>query len=204
MRISLIVALLMVAAGCDESASPSAKTAPAGPSVTAGPFGPPTALAIMKPFDGYWKFNLEKTLAQWKADGVAAKEIDEARALAKSFPLHADMTIAGDTAVLHERNEGEYHFYALHPHGRWVCGKAWHHEDRNDPGDMSKCLTRLEIRDAELYLTLRDHEDAADPNDPEVASAPPLAGSASTCTSDAQTDPAWSPWRSYIFERAAK
>jgi len=49
---------------------------------------------------------------------------------------------------------------------------------------------------------VRHHEDAADPNDPEVATPPPLAGSAATCTADAEKDPPWSAWRTYVFERA--
>jgi hypothetical protein len=55
-----------------------------------------------------------------------------------------------------------------------------------------------------LYLTIRTHQDAADPNDPEVVTTPILAGSATTCTADAEKDPPWSPWRTYIFDRGAE
>jgi hypothetical protein len=159
---------------------------------------------IMQPFAGSWRFSLAKTLAQWQAEGVPAAEIAQAKTVAASFPLHPDLAITGDTCVLSPLPlAGEYKFFALHPHNRWVCGTAWHHEDRNDPGDMDKQLTRLRLAGADLHLALRSHADAADPNDPDVNATPTLAGSAATCTADAVADPPWSPWRTYVFEREA-
>jgi hypothetical protein len=195
-----IAALLLALVGC--------KRAPAAPAATGGgagggPFGPPVMTPMMQPFQGSWRFSLAKTLAQWQTDGVPAAEIAQAKTIAAKFPLHPDMAITGDTAVLSPLPlTGEYKFFALHPHDGWVCGKAWHHEDRNDPGDMDKYLTRLQLRDTgDLLLAVRIHEDAADPKDPDVTTMPTLAGSATTCTADTDPEPPWSPWRTYVFER---
>jgi hypothetical protein len=156
----------------------------------------------MQPFQGAWKFDLQKTLAQWKADGVPAKEIAGAKRMAQGFPLHQDMTIQGDAAVLSAAGrgaEGEYAFFALHPHNAWTCGKAWHHEDRHDPGDMSKCYARLRLQDTDLHLALRIDANPPNPGDPDIANQPPAAGSSTTCGADAATDPPWSAWRTYVF-----
>jgi hypothetical protein len=67
---------------------------------------------------------------------------------------------------------------------------------------MDKYVVRLQFHDADLWLSSRVPEDAADPSDPEVASPPPLAGSANTCTADTLKDPPWSPWRTYVFDTA--
>src|SRR5829696_2910615 len=120
-RIAIVLALLALA-GCKRAPGPAAAPGGAG----GGPFGPPVMTPIMHPFGGAWQFSLSKTLAQWQADGVPAAEIAEAKKLAASFPIHPDMTITGDTAVLSPLPlVGEYKFFALHPHNRWVCGKAW-------------------------------------------------------------------------------
>jgi hypothetical protein len=210
-RIAIAV-LLLALVGCKRAPAGGSSATPAGSGGTApaaaaaaGPFGPPVMTPIMQPFQGPWRFSLAKTLAQWQADGVPAAEIAQAKSLPASFPLHPDLSITGDTAVLSPLPlPGEYKFFALHAHNAWVCGKAWHHEDRNDPGDMDKQLTRLRLDGPNLHLALRSHEAAADPNDPDVTTMPTLAGSAATCTADTVTDPPWSPWRTYVFERAAE
>ena len=194
-----IAAMLLAVAGCNRAPATPPPAAGAG---GAGPFGPPVMTPIMQPFQGAWRFSLAKTLALWQAEGVPAAEIAQAKTLAASFALHPDMTITGDTAVLSPLPlVGEYKFFALHPHNQWVCGKAWHHEDRNDPGDMSKLLARLKLDAADLHVAQRVDENSADPNDPDVTKLPTLAGSAATCTADAAPDPPWSPWRTYVFEK---
>ena len=155
--------------------------------------GNPAVPPVLAPFQGDWRFSLPKTLARWQADGVPQGEIAQAQALAKSFPPHPDMKLEGDTAVLAGPVEGSYQFFALHPHAQWLCGKAWHHEDRHDPGDMGKYLVRLELRDEDLHLSVRIHDAAADPADPDVSNTPLTAGSASNCPADAAPTPPWSP-----------
>src|SRR5690348_13502566 len=163
-----IAAMLIALIGCNRAPAPPPPAGGGG-----GPFGPPVMTPIMQPFQGAWRFSLAKTLALWQADGVPAAEIAQAKTLATSFPLHPDMTITGDTAVLSPLPlVGEYRFFALHPHNQWVCGKAWHHEDRNDPGDMDKYLTRQKRDAGDLHFSFRVPEDAADPNDPELTKMP--------------------------------
>jgi hypothetical protein len=187
LRISITLLLLLLA-GCKRGAG----AAPAGP-----------APAIVRPFQGGWRFNQVKTLALWKTEGVPPEEIALAQKLAASFPMHPDMVIQNEVAILKWRNEGEYRLFMLHPHGPWVCGKAWHHEDRHDPGDMSKCYARLTIQNQDLHLALRFEEASANPNDPDVANIPVIGGSAASCGADAAPEPAWSPWRTYVFDRDA-
>jgi hypothetical protein len=111
------------------------------------------------------------------------------------------MKLTGNTAIIAGIAEGDYRFYALHPHGQAVCGKAWLRNDRNaDWLAPSTMLARLELRNGDLYLSLREHEDQADPSEPEVANPPITAGSAITCTADSRPNPPWSPWRTYIFD----
>ncbi len=183
---ALFAVCISLALACDRKPSANAPTTPA---------------TILQPFQGNWKLSTPKTLAAWKAANVPAAEITQSQTLASTFPLHPDMSIKSDTAILAGKIEGSYQFFALHPHNQWVCGKAWHHEDRHDPGDMDKYLVRLEIRDADLYLSVRIHDDAADPSDPDVTNMPLTAGSAATCTADKNPTPPWSPWRTYVFER---
>ena len=168
-------------------------------SATSGsPFGDTPPSPLLQPFQGPWKFDLDKSLALWQAQGVPAATLAQARGQAKVVPLHEDMKIKGNVAVLGGTLEGEYFFYALHSHDQRVCGKAWHHEDRHDPGDMSKCYVRLELKNAELHLSQRLEEDSANPDDPDVANPPPT-GSAESCNADAAPEPAWSPWMTYVF-----
>jgi hypothetical protein len=195
-RLPMLALLVLFVVGCDNSSSTSSGGATAPP-------GGGTVVPILQPYHGAWRFSLPKTLARWQADGVPAAEIAQAKTLAQQFPLHPDMVITNDTAILSPQPlEGEYKFFALHPHNPWTCGKAWHHEDRHDPGDMSKCFVRLEVKDSDLHLSLRDDENPANPNDPDVATTPTLAGSATNCGADAAPDPPWSAWRTYVFERS--
>jgi hypothetical protein len=203
-QLRLVLFATLLALGCDRNpsnvSSPSSTGASNSPT---GYGGSPAAAALLQPFQGNWKFNLEKTLALWKSKGASQKEIDEARAMTAIMPLHPDMALQGDVAVLKGTpGEGEYAFFALHAHPQFICGKAWHHEDRHDPGDMDKYVVRLQLHDAELWLSTRVPEDAADPADPEVTNPIPLAGSAATCIADSLKDPPWSPWQIYIFEPA--
>jgi hypothetical protein len=205
--IPALVAFVIMMSGCDRtpsssSAVPTQGTSSAGPSPAGGSTS--AVVPILAPFKGKWNYNDTKTMAYWKATNIPANEIAQVQKMKQLAPAHPNMTLGGDLAILHGPGpmEGQYQFYALHPHVQLVCGKAWHHEDRFDPGDMDKYLIRLELRDNDLYLSIRGHEDAADPNDPEVVTMPILSGSSSTCTADAGKDPPWSPWRTYIFDRA--
>ena len=160
--------------------------------------GPPPS-PLLQPFEGAWRVDLEKTIALWKERGVPSETITQARtAAAITGALHEDMKIKRNVAVLAGSPQGEYYFFAVHSHGQQVCAKAWHHEDRTDPGDMSKCYVRLELKGADLHFTQRLEEDAANPNDPDAATQPPTMP-ANACTADADPEPAWTPWTTYVF-----
>ena len=156
---------------------------------TAASNDPPPPL---RPFYGEWKFDPTKTLAQWKADGVPA---------GPAAPTHPDLSIDGYVARLGGLPEGEYTFYGLHTHGGTTCGKAWHQEDRHDPGDASKCYARLRLAAGgkELHLSLRVDASGMNPSDPDLASVPPTEAPAGSCTADSAPAPPWSPWRTYVF-----
>src|SRR4051794_6608239 len=117
----VVASLLLTTLGCGRSSSSS-----------------DSATGILGPFQGDWRFSLSKTLAQWKAEGVPEDVIAQARKAANIVPLHPDMKLRDNVALLPGVVEGEYLFYALHSHAQFVCGKAWHHEDRHDLGDMDK------------------------------------------------------------------
>ena len=111
--------LIAVLVGCDRGSGADNVNADA----RVGGAAPPSVPPILQPFQGAWRFNQTKTLAQWQADGVPPTEIAETQKI------------------------------------------------------------------------------AADPNDPDVSKTPLLDGNAATCTADALTDPPWSPWRTYVFDR---
>src|SRR5262245_23907038 len=129
---SILVLMVLATAGCDSGKTANRPAAPSTATTGDSPMSTESSTPpILAPFAGQWKFSLPKTLTRWQADGIPADEIDEAKMFAKEFPLHPDMRFENDVAVLYPGDaEGEYKFFALHPHGPWVCGKTWHHEDR--------------------------------------------------------------------------
>ena len=161
----------------------------------------PANTPLLTPLQGSWAFDINKTLTLWQAQGKPANQIAMIRSMNAMFPIHPDMRIKDNTAVLNGVTEGEYYFFALHQHNPWTCGKAWHHEDRHDPGDMSKCYVRLEIKNADLHLSLRILEDPINLNDPDLTNMPITAGNANTCIADSEPDPPWSAWETYIFTK---
>jgi hypothetical protein len=171
-----------------------------------GPFGPAANSTLLSPFAGDWKFAGEKTLGALKAAGASDKEIELFRTVYVENPIlgrnHLDMTITGNVAVGHGQLSYEYRFFEMHQHGDKVCGKAWHHEDRFDYGDMSKCYARLQIKGDYLYLEVRMRERLPDSSDPDLYSfAVPEGGSADTCEADNPTDGNWTGWMTYVFSR---
>jgi len=185
MKFTALVLLAITLAGCGREDNDS-------------PTGNASAnVPLMKPFEGVWQFDLEKTIALMKSQGVPQAQLDQMRTVAAFMP--SEMKINGNIAVLPGIVEGEYMLFALHPHNQRVCGKAWHHEDRHDPGDMSKCYVRLELKSSDLHFSTREAEDSADPNDPDIINPPIVAGSAQTCGADAAAQPQWSPWMTYVY-----
>jgi hypothetical protein len=187
-------------------------------------------VAVLEPFQGKWRFDQERTLAQWEAQGMSKEEIAGVREmyqrlaeaelpaeaekalraagvdpsqLAESMGrMHPDLTFEGHVAVCDGFPTGEYRLFAIHEHDQQVCAKAWHHEDRFDPGDMSKCYVRLAVEGDELHLQLRMQDGGPDLDDPDLrGKLPILAASASACDADAPAGEDWSEWTTYVFVR---
>ncbi|MBM80217.1 MAG: hypothetical protein CMJ78_06440 [Planctomycetaceae bacterium] len=90
---------------------------------------------LLPQFHGRWKFDLDRTLDAWKANGVPDATLTAIRKThektARIGGMHCDLDFFENVArgpVL-----AEYLFFSMHQHGEKVCGKAWHHEDRLDP-----------------------------------------------------------------------
>ncbi|MFM9960021.1 MAG: hypothetical protein ACKV2Q_02210 [Planctomycetaceae bacterium] len=172
-----------------------------------GPLGPPSESRLLAPFAGQWVFDFEKTLTAQKAAGVTDEQIAQLRKVFADNPtigkMHPDLTIQGNVAVGSGLLSSEYRFFAMHNHDSKVCGKAWHHEDRFDPGDMSKCYVRLTIVGEELHLEVNMLDGLPDLNDPDLVSDPPVEGELSKC--DAKTKAGQKPgdWATYVFSRGS-
>src|SRR5262245_60913264 len=112
----------------------------------AGPFAGTVESPLLSSLNGKWKFDFDQTVHARKAAGTTEEEIEDlARQYGEKSPLrqlHPDITIQGNEAVGMGIPTSEYRFFGLHEHDGKICGKAWHHEDRFDPGDMSKCYVR--------------------------------------------------------------
>ena len=172
------------------------------PSASDGPFGPADYSPLLTPFAGEWVFDFEKTLAVHKAVGVTDEEIAQTRKFYADNPMlgkmHSDLAIEGNVAVGKGIPSCEYRFFGMHEHDSKVCGKAWHHEDRFDPGDMSKCYVRLSIADGNLHLEVNMLDGWPDLNDPDFLSIPAVEGDVSECDADKQNP---DEWATYVFTR---
>lgn len=170
-----------------------------------GPFGPPRASRLMAPFAGTWIFDFEKTLAAQKAAGATEEQLARLRRLHAANPGlgngHPDLTFDGNVAVGAGIINSEYCFFGMHKHGSKTCGKAWYHEDRFDPGDMSKCYVRLEMVDGQLHMDVNMEEDLPGVNDPDLASEPPVESDVSKCEVDAKAGKKPGDWAIYVFTR---
>lgn len=171
-----------------------------------GPFGAPRASAVMAPFAGTWTFDFEKTLAVQRAAGVTEEQIEQIRKLYSANPalgkMHPDLTFDGNVAAGAGNLSSEYRFFGMHTHGPKTCGKAWHHEDRFDPGDMSKCYVRLELVEGQLRMEVNMQDGLPDLNDPDLASEPPVESPAAKCDVDAKAGNQPADWAVYIFTRS--
>ncbi len=190
-RFTKILSLLLLAfGGC-------------GALVSEGPFGPPVHSELLSPYAGRWTFDFEKTLAAMKSFGSTDDDIANARRLYSANPgvlkMHEDLTIQGNEAVGNGLPSCEYDFFLVHRHGSKLCGKAWHHEDRFDPGDMSKCYVKLSFIEKNLCLEVDMLEETSS-EDPELLSMPPVEGGLSNCEADKQKP---KKWMIFVFTRGS-
>lgn len=188
--------LFVVLSGC----GPGSATGSAS-----GPIGTPEASTIMAPFDGKWTLDWDKTLAAIRAGGATEEQIESLRRNYANDPslstLHPNLTITGNVAMGDGRPSSEYRFFRMHKHGTKTCGMAWHHEDRFDPGDMSKCHVRLEVVGSELRLEVYMHEALPDLNDPDILTPPPVENRPEDCEVEAKTTNEPGAWQTYVFRR---
>jgi hypothetical protein len=69
-----------------------------------GPFGRPLPSVLLKPFEGNWKFDFDKTIETRRAEGASDAEVEQLRQqhahpheiLAR---IHPDITIVGNEAI---------------------------------------------------------------------------------------------------------
>src|SRR5262249_54260785 len=146
----------------------------------------------------------DRTLAAFEVAGAPKEDLDRLRKAYntdhESGKLHDDMVITGNESLCGPISE--YRFFGMHQHDNYICGKAWHHEDRFDPGDMSKCYVRLSIKDGRLHFTVRMKDGLPDLGDPDLVRLPPAeGGSAATCDADYPTGKDWLKWNTYVFSR---
>jgi hypothetical protein len=192
-----IVSILVLTAitGCGQGENPDS-----------GPFGPSKESRLLSPFAGEWRCDFEKTIEARQAAGTSDDEIEHLRKFSSDHPqfsqLHPDLNIIGDVAVSPGIPSSEYRFFAMHQHGDKVCGKAWHHEDRFDPGDMSKCYVRLILKEKDFHLEVRMQEGFPEEEDPDLKSLPPTeSGSATDCDVEHPAGADWGEWTTYVFSR---
>jgi hypothetical protein len=142
-------------------------------------------------------FNRTRPNRNFGALGVDPDQIQYGRGKA-----HPDLTFTGHIAVGAGLPSAEYRFFDLHQHGDTVCGKAWHHEDRDDPGDMSKCYIQLSLVNGELYLKTKMSESALELNDLDFTRDPPIiAPPGVNCIADALDKENWGEWSTLVFVR---
>ena len=175
----------------------------AGPSEGSYPFTEPVHDPLLEPFQGTWTYDLDRTTALWESQGVPAEQIAVARKLAENPALAGfgkTLTIDGHVAAGDPFEFSEYRLFGMHEHGGAVCGKAWHHEDANDPGDMSKCYVKLRRVDGALHLDLWMADGLPALDDPDLTNPPPVAsGSAAECDAPADDGPDRNGWSTRVF-----
>ena len=202
-RFAAFAALPLIASGCLKSAAELGRS-PLDQSGS-GPFGPPESSRLLQPLAGKWAFDKDATREARLANGESQPDAD-----ARSSPseedstgddAHSDMTITGNEAVCAGSPPAEYRFFAIHRHDGKICGKAWHHEDRFDPGDMSKCYFRFWSQGDRLCFAIRMMEATVDVSDPDLSESAPIElDSDSNCNADSPSGE-WSPWSTYVFNR---
>jgi hypothetical protein len=185
------VTLLVVAAGCDVADSNS------------GPFGSPQPSKLLQPFAGVWVCDDDATIKLDQEAGASEAQL-KGYELARKInggKLHSDITITGNCIHYGDALNAEYYLFGLHQHGDYACGKAWHHEDRHDPGDMSKCYVRLKLKGDLLYLETKMQDGNPELSDGDIDTQKIEAGSAATCTAEMPPGEDWSDWSTLVFRR---
>lgn len=168
-------------------------------------FGTPQTSALLAPFAGKWECDEQRSVAAAKAAGLTEQDLAGYQVVKKLYggKIHPDLEIAGNTIRYQGFAASEYWLFGLHQHDDYVCGKAWHHEDRFDPGDMSKCYVRVKLQDGLLFLDIKRKDGLPDDDDPDLVADPAVeSGSAKQCDAGKPHDSDWDAnWETLVFKR---
>jgi hypothetical protein len=196
----------------------------------AGIWGEPVMPPLLEPFQGRWVCDQEQTYAAWRARGISEDVIAQNRGILRKMQevtmpaqvqqalrsrgvtqedlratygkMHPDIFFRGNVATSEGVLSQEYRLFGIHTHGDGICAKAWHHEDRFDPGDMSECFVRLKLVEGALHLQMRMKDGLPDLDDPDLTGTPPvISDSVADCQADAPPGPDWGDWTTYVFVR---
>lgn len=161
---------------------------------------------LMAKFSGKWVCNNERTDELQMKHGVSKEEIEVGKQYRKEHPewgkSHEDIVFSDDVASTLGWTASEYKFFHMHKHGDTLCGKAWFHEDRNDPGDMSECRVKLSLVNDELHFQLRTLSGPPNLDDYDAFSEPPFTIDPAVCDAENPKGTVWEPWTYFVFERA--
>lgn len=193
-----------------------------------GAFGRHIDVKLLEPFQGEWTIDEPRTFDVWRRQGKG-DAVEQTKEMRKRFAemkekksavargamklagidaalnrLHPDLSITGDTFV--GRNgflSQEYRLFAIHQHGAIVCAKAWFHEDRHDPGDMSKCWLRLERVGDDFHFHVKFQGDDVDTEkDPDLTSMPTLVDAKNCEVAGEKLES--KEWTTYVFVRPGR
>ena len=155
----------------------------------------PVRTKILEPVQGRWWINLEATGDPRVNDSNGnprVKLVNEWAILINGHIISFDDSVP----------ESELRLFSVHEHDGWLCGVAWDHEDRHDPGDMSKCLVKLRLEDGQLRLNLRRPGRGVDVSDPDLRAASTVLGTnGAVCPQVGGVDYSWNEWESYEYTR---
>ena len=147
---------------------------------------------LLQPFQGSWKYS--------PADSRALGTKNFLKQQIKTFD-HQDITV--QRQFIQFGDDSEYLLFDLHQHDDLLCGKAWYHESVHDPGDMSKCIIRLQISDGKLVMFLKQQDRLGDINDPDIRRvfrANDFTGSVQTCEFEDPAGKHWLDWNVFVFK----
>ncbi|MBM4075667.1 MAG: hypothetical protein FJ267_08500 [Planctomycetes bacterium] len=154
-------------------------------------WGPPHLCEMLNEFAGTWALSsaLTREASESSSTNTLFEPVD-------GYQIMISGHIANGVDVTGE----QYRMFSLHRHDGWVCGRAWHHEDRLDPGDMSKCHVRLKRDGDKLIFRVRCSRSGGDANDLDVGHAiPVILADNSPCPLDHDFEYVWDDWETRVY-----
>lgn len=179
-RLIVVQCLCLLGAGCGSGQKDKA----AGDAL----FGKPVRDPLFAAVQGSWQFVGRHT--------EAPQATPSGGTIAGGPDLRIDGHIISSLSPLHSTQ----HLFDAHLHQGRICAKAWHHEDPNDPGDMSKQHLTLAV--AGDTLTIREclATRQVDIDDPDVEGPVRIVREAG-CALEGDRDYGWTPWTVLTYTR---